>query len=368
MRLQLRPPGLGQPWRHRPALLAVPFGLIVVIMVLDLVTGKDIQLGPLLVVAPAVAAMIGGVRLTALVGVLAVGAQILLGVLLGGVATANRQTQIVALFLVSLFVVAFRAVHERHERALDRVRSVADVAQKVLLRPLPDRVGALRIASVYVAAEAEAQIGGDLYAVAPGRYGTRFLIGDVRGKGLPAVGDAALLLGAFRAAAHRNPPLARLVAHLHNAVYWNTVEPTGAPDDGESFVTAAILEVPADEQLVRLISCGHPPPLLLREGKVTFLTAGDPALPLGVGGELAEGDYASETFAYRGGDVLLLYTDGVVEARDSHGAFYDLAGNVAAWNETDPPRLVRLIHESLLAHAGGSLDDDAAFVAVERRA
>ncbi|MBB5119426.1 protein phosphatase [Streptomyces eurocidicus] len=368
MRLQLRPPGLGQPWRHRPALLAVPFGLVVAITVLDLLTGENIQLGPLLVVAPALAAMIGGVRLTALAGALAVGAQITLSALLGGVTTANHQAQIVALFLVALFVVAFRAVHERHEQALHKARWVADVAQKVLLRPLPDRIGALRIASVYVAAEAEAQIGGDLYAVAPGRYGTRFLIGDVRGKGLSAVGDAALLLGAFRAAAHRNPPLPRLVAHLHNAVHWDTVEPTGAPDYGEGFVTAAILEVPADEQLLRLISCGHPPPLLLRDGKVTFLTVGDPALPLGVGGERSEEDYAPEPFSYRGGDVLLLYTDGVVEARDSHGAFYDLAGNVAAWHETEPERLVRLIHESLLAHAGGSLGDDAAFVAVERLA
>ncbi|MCA6095215.1 serine/threonine-protein phosphatase [Streptomyces sp. SCA3-4] len=366
MRLQHRPPGPRQPWRHRRALIAMPFGVIAAIMVLDLVTGPDIHLGPLLVAAPALTAAIGGARLTALVGALAVAGQIALGLVFGRVATPDHQAQTVALFLATVFIVAFRIVHERHEQAMDQVRSVADAAQKVLLRPLPPRIGELCIASVYVAAEAEAQIGGDLFAAVRSRKGTRVMIGDVRGKGLDAIGDAALLLGAFRAAAHRFPPLPRLVAHLHNTVYWDADGPPGEPAVGEGFVTAAVLEIHDDEPLLELISCGHPPPLVLREGGVIPLAVKEPALPLGVGGEQSEREYAPESFTYRDGDLLLLYTDGVIEARDPGGVFYPLAERLALWQETEPGRLVRRVHEDLLAHTGGSLDDDVALLAIKR--
>ncbi|MFI1970673.1 protein phosphatase [Streptomyces cinnamoneus] len=365
MRLQHHPPDLGRRWNPSSALIAVPLGLIVLIVVVDLLTAPNIHLGPLLVVAPAITAAFGGPLLTAAIGALAVGAQVAIGVFHGGLFTANHQAQIAALLVISLFLVGFRYVHERHERQLGQARLVADVAQKVLLRPLPPRIGPLRLAAVYVAAEEEAQIGGDLYAAVRTPDGTRVMIGDVRGKGLPAVGDAALLLGAYRAAAHRNPPLPRLVAHLQNTIY-SDADPNGDVATGESFVTAAVLDIPDTEPVIHLISCGHPPPLLLREEEVVVLTVSDPALPLGVGGGLTESDYTAETFPYGIGELLLLYTDGVIEARDSQGSFYPLVERVAAWHERDPQRLVKRVHDDLLAHAGGSLGDDVALVAIAR--
>ncbi|MCC3775031.1 PP2C family protein-serine/threonine phosphatase [Streptomyces sp. UNOB3_S3] len=397
MRLQHRLPDFGEPWRPSRALIAVPLGLIGLIVAVDLLTAPNIHLGPLLVVAPTITAVFAGPRLTALIGALAVAAQIIIGVFHGGLWTSNHQAQIIALVVITLFVVVFRSVHEGHERALNQARWVADVAQKVLLRPLPAHLGPLRIASVYVAAEAGAQIGGDLYAAVRTPRGARVMIGDVRGKGLAAVGDAALLLGAYRAAAHRDPPLPRLVAHLQNAVYsepeeaeeaeepgaaretgaareaakpegtGRTGQPTGDTPAGERFVTAAVLDIPDDEQVLRLINCGHPPPILLRDGELTELAVKDPALPLGVGGCVTEEDYEAETFPYRDGDLLLLYTDGVVETRDADGVFYPLADRLRAWRETDPQRLAQRLHSDLVAHAGGSLDDDVALVAIERR-
>ncbi|GHG53753.1 PP2C family protein-serine/threonine phosphatase [Streptomyces griseocarneus] len=367
MSLRYGPPRPRGVERYRPALIAVPLGLILVIVVLDLVTGPDIHLGPLLVAAPALTAAFAGPRLTAFIGALAILAQIMLSIVFGRLGVPDNQAQTVALFLATLFIVVFRVVHARHEQALDQVRSVADVAQKVLLRPLPPRIGPLTIASVYVAAEAEAQIGGDLYAAVRAREGTRVLIGDVRGKGLTAVGDAALLLGAFRAAAHRFPPFPRLVAHLQNTVYWDL---EGLVDDaaaGESFVTALALEIPDDEPSVRLINCGHPPPLRLRGGEVVPLTVREIALPLGLAGDITESAYQAETFSYREDDLLLLYTDGVIEARDSRGVFYPLAERLAAWQETEPQRLVDRVHTDLLAYTNGALDDDVALVAIKRR-
>ncbi|GGY01649.1 PP2C family protein-serine/threonine phosphatase [Streptomyces hiroshimensis] len=365
MRIQFPPAEPGLSGRRR-VLIAAPLGLIAAIMAADLLTGPDIHLGPLLVAAPALTATFGSTRLTAFIGALAVGAQIALGFIFGRTTTADHQTQTAALFLAVCFIVAFRAVRRRHERALDRARWVANVAQRVLLKPLPSRLGPLELVSEYAAAEAEAQIGGDLYAAARARDATRVMIGDCRGKGLTAVGDAALLLGAFRAAAHRFPPLPRLVAHLHNTVYWDAEQPADELAVGESFVTAAVLEIPDDQPLVQVISCGHPPPLIVRDGEVVTLAVSEPNLPLGLGTPTTQDDYEAEVFAFREGDLLLLYTDGVIEARDPHGTFYPLAERLAAWNEREPRRLIQRIRQDLLTHAGGSLDDDVAMVAIRR--
>ncbi|MBZ4322582.1 PP2C family protein-serine/threonine phosphatase [Streptomyces huiliensis] len=366
MRRSHGPAGARPAWHRRRTLLALPLGFIAVIVAVDLLTGPDVHLGPLLVVAPAITAAFAGPLVTGAVGALAVAAQVVIGIFHGGLTTSNHEAQIIGLVLISAVVVVFRYGHERHERELAQVRLVADVAQSVLLKPLPARSGPLRMAAVYVAADAEARIGGDLYAAVRSREGTRVMIGDVRGKGLDAVGDAALLLGAFRAAAHRNPPLPRLVAHLHNTVYWDTVAPADGESASETFVTAAVLDIPDAEPVVRVVNCGHPPPLLLRGGRAVPLAVRDTALPLGLGGDASEDDYTAEPFDYAPGDVLLLYTDGAVEARDAEGRFYPLADRVAAWRETDPRRLVDRVHADLLAHAGGALGDDVALIAVAR--
>ncbi|MEV4435029.1 PP2C family protein-serine/threonine phosphatase [Streptomyces sp. NPDC049555] len=363
MRLPHHLPALPGPPRPRRALLAVPLAFIVVITAADLLTGPDIHLGPLLAVAPAVAATLGGPRLTALVGALAVAAQVLIGVAFGTLTSANHEAQVIALVVVSLSVMGLNYMHERRGRVLDQTRSVADVAQRVLLRPIPPRMGPLRLAAVYVAAAAQARIGGDLYAAVRTTGGTRVMIGDVRGKGLTAVGDAGLLLGAYRAAAHRNPPLTRLVAHLHNTIYW---EPSGEHNGGEGFITAVIVEIPDGREELLMVNCGHPPPLRIRGSEVSELAVREPALPLGLGGSLTESDYTAEAFPYERGDLLLLYTDGVIETRSPEGVFYPLLERVAAWRERDPQRLVQRVHEDLLAHSGGTLRDDVALVAVER--
>ncbi len=77
----------------------------------------------------------------------------------------------------------------------------------------------------------------------------------------------------------------------------------------------------------------------------------------------------AQTFAFAEGDVLLLYTDGVLEARDRTGAFYPLARRVTAWSGLRPQALLDRLCEDLLKHAAGNtLDDDAAMVAIERPA
>jgi serine phosphatase RsbU (regulator of sigma subunit) len=349
-------------WRPAQALRAVPVVFIAVVVVADALLPSGVHLGPLLAVAPAIAALYGGPRTTAVIGVLALLGLVLTGRLRGGLATLNHEMQITALVVITGFVVLFCVLRERHQRELAQVRTVSETAQRVVLRPVPPRIGPLRIASVYLAAAAEARIGGDLYAAARTGRATRLLIGDVRGKGLAAISDAALLLCAFREAAHRHATLPDLAVHLEASVCRGVAE-LGGSDIAEFFITAALAEIPDDVPVVRLVMCGHPPPLLLRGREVRPLEVAGPSPPLGMG-ELTTP--AVETFAFAPDDVLVLYTDGVLEARDQAGVFYPLAERLPAWAGAAPRALVHHMRDDLLSYAGGRLLDDAAIVAVQR--
>ncbi|MFB7914480.1 PP2C family protein-serine/threonine phosphatase [Streptomyces sp. NPDC056061] len=357
---------LRESWRPGHGLLAIPVGLVALITVLDILSGAEIQLGPLLVIAPALTASFAGPVLTGAIGVLAVAAQVFIAEYLGALDSRNALVQITALSVLTVLIVIFCLIRERRGRLLAQVRTVAEAAQHVLLWPLPERIGPLRVASLYLAAEDEALIGGDLYAAARVEDGTRMMIGDVRGKGLAAVGEAAVLLGAFREAAHQQTGLPELAAALERSVcrYQDDFEPEG--EAGEPFVTALLLEIPDEGRIGRLTSCGHPPPLLLGAGHSVTVPDLNPAPPLGVGG-LAPASHAIDVVAFEDGDTLLLYTDGVIEARDRDGAFYPLVERASRWTDCAPDVLLHHLRHDLLAHAGGRLGDDAAVIAIRRQ-
>ncbi|MFD7258157.1 PP2C family protein-serine/threonine phosphatase [Streptomyces sp. NPDC059874] len=392
--MDLRPPRTSRQRTRqvRHAQLAVPFALIALVTVVDVLAPPDVHLGPFLVAAPAVTASFRGPRMTGFVGLVAVLAQAVVATTRTTLTDLNHTFQIIALIMISVFVTLFAHLREVHEKELIQLRSVAETAQQVVLRPLRDRIGPLRIASVYLAAAAEAQIGGDLYAAARTATSTRLIIGDVRGKGLDAVGEAALVLGAFRAAAHQEADLRGLVNYLEGAVAPDLYDVTGpdesedartgsgdgagdgagsssgsASGEDEGFTTAAVLDIPDGEPVLHLVSCGHPPPLLLlRDGRAVPLEVTHPAPPLGLAG-LVDGAVTAQTFDFAAGDVLLLYTDGVLEARDRAGEFYPLTERVVAWTGLHPQAVLDHLCADLLAHVvGRTLGDDAAMVAIER--
>lgn len=356
--------GARQPWQSSHALLLLPIALIVVITVVDQLVPGDIHLGPLLVVAPAITVAFAGPWLTLLVGFLAVGAQAYIGWHFGVLLSRNVMVQILALAVLSALAVLFCIVRERHRRQLAQVRTVAEATQHVLLWPLPDQLGPVQVAVLYLAAEDEAQIGGDLYAATPTGTGVRIMIGDVRGKGLSAIGEAALLIGAFREAAHQHADLPTLAAALERSVTRNLAHLGSAEETAERFATVLLMEVPEEDRVSRIISCGHPPPLLLSPDSAVAVPL-HPAPPLGLG-DLGPTDYTVDVFSFEPGDTLLLYTDGVIEARNASGVFYPLAQRAAQWADSSPEKLVHFLRRDLLAHAGGRLDDDAAVIALCR--
>jgi serine phosphatase RsbU (regulator of sigma subunit) len=356
-------------WNAEPGIsawLAVPLTIIIAVPVADLYLPPDIHLGHLLAVAPTFTAAVAGTWLTAAAGVLAVLALIAGGAERGTLTTENVLVELGALITISILMILFTAFRARRIRELAQVRRVSAATQRVVLRPLPARAGPLSIASAYRAFDTDSTIGGDLYAVTRAPGSTRLVIGDVRGKGLASICSTAVMLGTFRALAHRQLPLPELTTHLEGAVRWDIAENAGPDTDaGESFVTAVIADIPDDEPVVRLISCGHPPPLLLRHNRATALTVPEPAPPVGLG-SLSAAPYVPATFPFAQGDRLLLYTDGVSETRDHDGVFYPLAERVAAWADQAPADLVHSITDDLVAYAATPLNDDMALVVVQR--
>jgi serine phosphatase RsbU (regulator of sigma subunit) len=352
-------------WRQ--ALNAVPLALIVAVPVIDRWTPPSIHLAPVLAVTVTLTAAFSSARRTALTGALAVAALTIAGIERLQLTSERVIVELLSLALLTALLVLFCWRRKRRERELAQVRLVSEAAQRVVLRPFPERAGPVSAASAYRAADADAHIGGDFYALARTGNSTRVIIGDVRGKGLASISETAVVLEAFRAAARDQLPLPEMVRYMEKSALWGLAEfSAGEADVGERFVTLAVVDIPDDELVLRLVSCGHPPPFLLRRGTATPLAVSDPAPPLGLGA-MSDGQYEPQTFPYAPGDVLLLYTDGVTEARDARGTFYPLAQRAAAWARLGPTHLLASIEADLREYVPpDALADDMAMVALRR--
>ncbi|MET7713190.1 PP2C family protein-serine/threonine phosphatase [Streptomyces sp. NPDC005407] len=347
---------LDQP-RTAALLAAVPALFVFAVALLTLVSGAGTTWLPLLAVGPTLAAAISRPWGVLRIGFIAVA----LGAVLGDRAGAPGREQAIvlsALVAVTLASSLASALRGRRERVLEAVRSVAEAAQHALLKPVPATVGQFQVAVRYSAAAAEARIGGDLYALVPTPYGIRLIVGDVRGKGLPAVSTAALVLGVFREAAYDEPDLLDVVGRIERSLARNL-----GPDD---FVTAVVAGYPGAGHM-ELVNCGHAPPLLVRGSDVMAVEPTHPAPPLGMGALTGETP-SLQVLPFIDGDQLLLYTDGVTEARNHSREFYPLAERVARHMSDEPSRTVAALHDELLAHVGGRLHDDAALLLLRKPA
>ncbi|WP_234430636.1 PP2C family protein-serine/threonine phosphatase [Streptomyces sp. NRRL F-4489] len=278
---------------------------------------------------------------------------------------AATSIELANLAFTALIAIGVNRVVARHGRRLERVRSVAEAAQRAVVPQPPARVGPLAVAAVYKAAQIEALIGGDAYAVQETPFGTRLLIADVRGKGMGAVGAVAVLLGTFRVEADQAPDLAVLAGTLERALL---KEAASREEEVrmEGFVTALLGEIPPDGAEVRLLNCGHPSPYLLHGTAVAALDPDEPGLPLGMSG-LGAPQAGPESRPLPPGSTLLLVTDGVTEARDRTGAFYDPAVRLGGRGPFgEPAEVVAALVRDVERWTGGPRDDDMAVLAVTR--
>jgi serine phosphatase RsbU (regulator of sigma subunit) len=328
------------------------------------------DLDPLLAVPPALAGIgaatirrplaFGAASLITATGVLVVTRDPL------STATLIAVALVTALSVRAAAAAAAAAASTPRAQHIANVISVAETAQRAVLRPLPEHLGPLELGVVYLAAAADAKVGGDLYEVTTTPHGIRLIIGDVRGKGLGAVEVASDVLGMFREVAHDVHTLAELARRLDAGLArrWG---------QHEEFVTALFAEIDPVAGRLSIYSCGHPPPILISPDGVTTLEVPAPAPPLGLL-TLGDGSGAGRTLPFKPNEQLLLYTDGVTEARDDERReFYPLDQRVAAFRAARPAlanggiqvtSLLEVLRDDLLRHAGAPLQDDAALLLV----
>lgn len=342
----------GRPGRVAIAVLAAVW--LVLVLVIDLATGPAVRLGGLYAIAPLIACAALPPGVTAGYAVLAIALGVASGWWNHAASASLTTVRLLDLVLVSGAAVVVSAVRVRREAQHARVVALAEVAQRAILPVLPTHVGWVTTAAKYEAADEDALVGGDLYDCfwAPGL--TRFVIGDVRGKGVKAVEQAARVIRAFRQAAASASTLDAVATHMSSYLAGFLDE------DGEDFVTALLVEISAPS-FVTVVACGHPPPLLVTASGTAAIPDVPAGLPLGWGVT-----YLRSTVRWATGDRMLLYTDGLVEARDARGDFLPLltcAGELAAGG-------VEAAAESLLAtlrrHVSGArLPDDLALLLLE---
>ncbi|WP_406509401.1 PP2C family protein-serine/threonine phosphatase [Streptomyces sp. NBC_00212] len=275
-------------------------------------------------------------------------------------------------FLIAVVWLA-NGVRATAERELRRIRHIAEVAQRALLRPLPSRLDGIALAAGQLSVSRGASIGGDLYEAMSTPYGVRVVMGDVRGHGLGAIGAVAAVLGSFREAAYDEPQLAGVLRRLDRALARHLRERCRAehpasggcePDSplAEEFVTVLLLEIrPGGD--VYALNCGHPWPYRLCRGAEP-LTPGDPLPPLGPFPLPAELPLMRCTRLLPG-EALCLYTDGAEDARDGAGRFFALREALAAAARTppvSPAGVVEQVQRALLRHTRGRLSDDVALL------
>ncbi|MFE7445684.1 PP2C family protein-serine/threonine phosphatase [Streptomyces chartreusis] len=249
-------------------------------------------------------------------------------------------------------------------RELRQMREVAGAAQSVLLRPLPPRIDGLNVAAAQLSADRGARVGGDLYEVIATEHGVRAVMGDVRGHGIAAIGTVAAVLGSFREAVHDEPDLRRVLHRLDRALARHLRE--RAPDEhpaAEDFVTVLLLEIGRDGEITAL-NCGHPWPYLLSGTSVEPLARTDPLPPLGLFPLPTEVPPVPCGSLFPG-DSLVLYTDGVEDARDARGRFFSLQAALAGVVRQHPitaQAILRSLFTGVLRHTRGRQSDDIALL------
>lgn len=347
-------PGAGTvPVPERRLGMIVALVAIVVIMALDAILGQGPQVTALLTGPPFIAAVFVGRSRTAVVGAISVTAAFVSGIADASPGDSAQVARLVGITVAAVGAVALASARQRDQSRMIAMTHIAEVAQHAVLRPMPARTGPASVAVGYISATAGARIGGDFYEALPVGAGLRAIVGDVRGKGLGAVQLASLLIGAFRGADHDHVDLA-VIARTMDAAFRRI-----GPDD-EDFATAVMIEL-TDEGDLTVVNCGHPAPLLVAGGdEVIELRPPQPAPPIGLGPEPKMGRHRMAR-----GDRLLLFTDGMIEARCG-GRPFDLDGQASTLRHGTVDEALEALRTALVGFCGGGLEDDVALLLLER--
>lgn len=261
-------------------------------------------------------------------------------------------------------------LHDATERVLLReAQQTADEKARLLARALQSNIlleesaGSLpgyQHAFAYHPMDREHELGGDffdIFRLGPNTFG--FAVGDVCGKGIEAVLDTAVVKFFLKALARDARQPADVLAKAHRAA---REEP-----QFQNFATVFYALLDTEAHTLTWANAGHEPPLLLRaDGLVEALQPS--GVPLGLSVVTSPG-YEQRIARLHPGDVLLVYSDGVTEARNVDGAVWGrerLEALVVACRDAPPQESVTRIEQEIAAFTGGRQTDDRILIALKR--
>ncbi|WP_240972381.1 PP2C family protein-serine/threonine phosphatase [Nonomuraea composti] len=258
--------------------------------------------------------------------------------------------------LVALLVVSKRPLSDTYARLVRRRRM--SVSAEMEWRLMPQRTFATERLVVSAVMEPAYDVSGDVYDYAFEGRAAHLAIFDAMGHDTAAGLTANLAVTTLRNSRHEGHDLVRAARRIDDALT--------AQFGGERFATGVIatLDIPSGE--LAWVNCGHHPPVIVRR-RSTIELEGDPAPPAGTGLHLPVTECHTQL---QPGDRLLLYTDGITEARNREGEEFgmDRFADFLIRHQADelpvPETLRRLIHHHLDYHEH-RLRDDATVLLVE---
>jgi PAS domain S-box-containing protein len=231
---------------------------------------------------------------------------------------------------------------------------IAEALQEALL-VMPASIRGLEFSHLYRSATSTTRVGGDffdVFAMIGGRAGV--LVGDVSGKGLKAAVLTSIIKDTIKAYAHDTPSPAAAMTRANIALSEATKPPL--------FASVFYAVVDGARNLLTYCNAGHPPAAVLAsDGSVRLLEGASPII-----GAFPEVTYADHSVHLAPDETVLLYTDGVTEARDPKGVFFEKEGLLAALRSADAADVAGLpaaVFDAVMTFSEGRQTDDIALLA-----
>lgn len=244
------------------------------------------------------------------------------------------------------------------EQALERERHFSLLLQRALLPAVPDMGSDYEVAAEYVSSAVGGEIGGDFYDVFRidhNRAG--ILVGDVSGKGIEAAAAAAATRSTVHALVHQTASPSQALAKTNEVMCLQPAEPN-------TFVTAFLALVSLRTGRLTYASAGHPPPVMRRaDGSLEMLHLGQTALAI-----VKDQRFDEHCSRFGRGDMLVLYTDGISEARRGARLFgtWGIKRTLLACSNSPARQVARTLLDAAADWARGALRDDAVVVVIRR--
>jgi serine phosphatase RsbU (regulator of sigma subunit) len=265
---------------------------------------------------------------------------------------------------IAAIVAELVASRRHHGDAIEhtRRRLPMQLAAEIVWNQLPPLTFATTDTMVTAVLEPCYDVGGDAFDYAVEGSVLHVALLDTVGHGISASALTTLAINSYRNARRCGMGISDTYLSMDK---WVRDQYPGA------FVTAILAELDTRSGVYRRICAGHPAELILRDGQLAGQLPAPTALPAGLGHLLGRPPKVTEA-TLRAGDCVLLYTDGVTDARSADGEFFGVDGLartiIQGMADGSPPaEVLRRLLRRIVGHQHGELQDDATAVLVQWR-